>query len=401
MSKINSIHSHDYASGIRVVWSEAGNTQSFCEYMALQTNDKAKDRTNNPTWNLALVWFSVSRHDPKALSEQLSQAAPDLTFCGCSTSGEITPDGLQESGVVALLLPSKWFRSSVCVLPDIANLGMESIAHYASKTRIDFLQSAPGHHSIFALNMIDGLTYSEELVTAALNRGLDDIPLIGGSAGDDLQFECTWQIHNGKTYTGASLLTLIQCQLPCQTFTNNNFVPTDFKLVVTDAEPEHRKVIEFNAEPAAQAYAEAIGSTVEELNAGSFASHSVVVKSGGKYYCRSIQQLNDDGSLTFFCAIDNGLVLTVARSEGMVASSHAAIDAIEDTIGPIDMLFGFDCVYRKLDARHRQTSHRIQALYRDANFVGFNTYGEQHNSMHINQTLTGVAIGHPASFKKE
>jgi len=354
MSKINSIHSHDYASGIRVVWSEAGNTQSFCEYMALQTNDKAKDRTNNPTWNLALVWFSVSRHDPKALSEQLSQ-----------------------------------------------NLGMESIAHYASKTRIDFLQSAPGHHSIFALNMIDGLTYSEELVTAALNRGLDDIPLIGGSAGDDLQFECTWQIHNGKTYTGASLLTLIQCQLPCQTFTNNNFVPTDFKLVVTDAEPEHRKVIEFNAEPAAQAYAEAIGSTVEELNAGSFASHSVVVKSGGKYYCRSIQQLNDDGSLTFFCAIDNGLVLTVARSEGMVASSHAAIDAIEDTIGPIDMLFGFDCVYRKLDARHRQTSHRIQALYRDANFVGFNTYGEQHNSMHINQTLTGVAIGHPASFKKE
>lgn len=390
------IQDRDYASGIRVVWSKAGDTQSFCEYMAAQANSNDSDQT----WNLALVWFSVNQHDATALCEQLALAAPELTFCGCSTSGEITPDGLQESGIIALLLPNAWFSTSVCVLPDVVSLGMESIANLASKTRIDFLQSVTSNEPIFAMNMIDGLTYSEELVTAALTRGLDGIPLIGGSAGDDLQFDCTWQIHNGKTYTGAALLVLIQCRLPCKTFTNNNFVPTDFKLVVTEADPEHRKVIEFNAEPAAQAYAEAIGSTVEELDAGSFASHSVVVKSGGKYYCRSIQQLNDDGSLTFFCAIDNGLVLTVARSEGMVASSHAAIDAIEDAIGPIDMLFGFDCVYRKLDARHRQTSHRIEALYRDANFVGFNTYGEQYNSMHINQTFTGVAIGRPPTLKK-
>ena len=392
MSNPYRIHSHDYASGIRVVWSEAGDTQSFCESMAQHANDR--------DWNLAFVWFSVNRHDAKALSEQLALAAPELTFCGCSTSGEITPSGLQESGLVALLLPSDWFSSSVCVLPDVVKLGMESIAQHASRTRIDFLQSVNEEDPIFAINMIDGLTYSEELVTVALDRGLDGIPLIGGSAGDDLQFESTWQIHNGKTFTGAAILVLIQCRLPCQTFSNNNFVPTDFKLVVTEADPEQRKVMEFNAQPAADAYAAAIGSTVEELDAGSFASHSVVVKSGGEYYCRSIQQLNDDRSLTFFCAIDYGLVLTVARSEGMVASSYAAIDAIEEAIGPIDMLFGFDCIYRKLDARHRQTSHRIEKLYRDSNFVGFNTYGEQYNSMHINQTFTGLAIGHPPSSKK-
>jgi len=27
--------------------------------------------------------------------------------------------------------------------------------------------------------------------------------------------------------------------------------------------------------------------------------------------------------------------------------------------------------------------------------IGFNTYGEQFNGMHINQTFTGVAIGRP------
>ena len=388
MSNPEAIQSRDYASGIRVVWSEAGDTKRFCKAMASHAREQQ--------WALGLIWFSASRHDAQTLSETLHQLAPQFTFCGCSTSGEITPDGLQESGVVALLLPAKWFTVSICTLPDVSILGMESIARLASETRIDFLQTLDTDDPVFALNMIDGLTYSEELVTVALDRGLDGIPLIGGSAGDDLHFERTWQIHNGLTYTGAAVVVLTQCRLPCQTFTNNNFVPTDYKLVVTEADPEQRKVIEFNAQPAARAYAEAIGSTVEELDAGSFASHSVVVKSGGQYYCRSIQKLNEDESLTFFCAIDHGLVLTVARSEGIVASSHAAIDLIEEAIGPIDMLFGFDCIYRKLDVQHRQTSHRIASLYQDANFIGFNTYGEQYNSMHINQTFTGIAIGTPA-----
>ena len=388
MSNPEAIQSRDYASGIRVVWSEAGDTKRFCKAMAGHAREQE--------WALGLIWFSASRHDAQTLSETLHQLAPQFTFCGCSTSGEITPDGLQESGVVALLLPAKWFTVSICTLPDVSILGMESIARLASETRIDFLQTLDTDDPVFALNMIDGLTYSEELVTVALDRGLDGIPLIGGSAGDDLHFERTWQIHNGLTYTGAAVVVLTQCRLPCQTFTNNNFVPTDYKLVVTEADPEQRKVIEFNAQPAARAYAEAIGSTVEELDAGSFASHSVVVKSGGQYYCRSIQKLNEDESLTFFCAIDHGLVLTVARSEGIVASSHAAIDLIEEAIGPIDMLFGFDCIYRKLDVQHRQTSHRIASLYQDANFIGFNTYGEQYNSMHINQTFTGIAIGTPA-----
>jgi len=385
----DTIQSQDYKSGIRVVWSESGDTIKFCKAIASHAADKS--------WALALVWFSAGRHDAEILSQTLHELAPELKFCGCSTSGEITPDGLQESGIVSLLLPSEWFSASVCVIPEVTNLGMEKIAQRASETRIEFLQSLSSDDPVFAMNMIDGLAYSEELVTVALDRGLDGIPLIGGSAGDDLLFDRTWQLHDGKTYTSAAVVVLIQCRLPCQTFTNNNFVPTDYKLVVTEADPEQRKVIEFNAEPAAQAYAKAIGSTVQELNAGSFASHSVVVKSGGQYYCRSIQQLNDDDSLTFFCAIDHGLVLTVARSEGMVASSHAAIDVIEEAIGPIDMLFGFDCIYRKLDAQYRQTSHRIATLYRDANFIGFNTYGEQFNSMHINQTFTGVAIGNPPS----
>ncbi|HBM24342.1 MAG TPA: GfdT protein, partial [Alcanivorax sp.] len=39
------------------------------------------------------------------------------------------------------------------------------------------------------------------------------------------------------------------------------------------------------------------------------------------------------------------------------------------------------------------TVDQASALLRRHSVVGFNTYGEQFNGMHINQTMTGVAIG--------
>lgn len=390
-----SVRSRRYASGIQVLWSETANTAELCQSLASKT--RAGDVA------LAIIWFSPTRHSAVDIVSTLAELTPDLDFCGCSTSGELTPDGMQEHGFIATLLPTRWFTVSTTVMEDVASMGMETVAKLTADARTRFmlkLDPSADNHSLFAMNLIDGLSYSEERVTVAIDRGLDGIPLIGGSSGDDMQFTATWQISNQRAMQNAAVLTLIQCRLPCRIFTNNNFVPTEHKLVVTEADPDLRRVSEFNAEPAAIAYANAIGMSIDELDAGSFASYSVIVRFGGRYYCRSIQRLNEDKSLTFFCAIDNGLVLTVARSEGMVASSRRAIEVIEEEIGPIDLIFGFDCISRKLDARNRQTTHRITSLYREKNFVGFNAYGEQHNSLHDNQTITGVAIGVPETSEQ-
>jgi len=379
-----------YASGAQVLWSETADTQELCKSLAEQSADNSVA--------LAIIWFSATRHRASDITALMAELAPQLSYCGCSTSGEVTPSGMQDHGFLCVLLPRRWFRVHTLLMDDVSTLGMETIARMTSEARTEFMatfDTAPDKSGLFALNLIDGLSYSEETVAVAIDRGLDGIPLIGGSAGDDLHFETTWQICTGQVCTDAAILTLVHCKLPCQVYSNNNFVPTEHKLVVTEADPDLRRVMEFNAEPAVIAYANAIGMDPNELDSGSFASHSVIVRFGGQHYCRSIQQINDDQSLTFFCAIDNGLVLTVARSEGMVASSREAIEDIEADIGAIDLMIGFDCIYRKLDAQHRQTTHRIAALYQEKNFVGFNTYGEQFNSLHINQTFTGIAIGMP------
>ena len=377
--------------GIVVMWSATAGARALCRAIAREAE------RSDPAF--ALVWFSPTRHDARELTEALLAEVPGLPYGGCSTSGEITPDGLQEHGALVLLLPRAHFRVSVEVLNDVHELGMETIAQRARAARRSFL--APGHacaeEDVFAMCLIDALVHAEEAVTTAIDRGLGGIPLIGGSAGDDLAFHRTEQIANGEVHTHGALLVLIECRLPFRLFTDSSFVPTEHRLVVTASEPDRRIVHEFNAEPAAEAYARAIGIAPEALDARRFASNALVVRIGGEYYCRSIQRLNEDGSLTFFCAIDNGLVLTVARSEGVVGSTRSMIEGVESEIGPLAALFGFDCVYRQLDARHRNVAGRLEALYREKGFVGFGTYGEQFRSMHINQTLTGVAIGRAAA----
>jgi len=76
------------------------------------------------------------------------------------------------------------------------------------------------------------------------------------------------------------------------------------------------------------------------------------------------------------------------------------IDATKDVfrqltedIGDVSIFIGFECVLRRLEVEQHQLSREMSELYRRNNVVGFQTYGEQYRSMHVNQTLTGVAIG--------
>ncbi|MDI9750570.1 hypothetical protein QM285_22475, partial [Stutzerimonas stutzeri] len=50
---------------------------------------------------------------------------------------------------------------------------------------------------------------------------------------------------------------------------------------------------------------------------------------------------------------------------------------------------------RRKQSQPMVSSEQTSAFLRRQQVIGFNTYGEQFNGMHINQTFTGVAIGRP------
>jgi hypothetical protein len=241
--------------------------------------------------------------------------------------------------------------------------------------------------------LVDGLSKMEETLVAAVHWAFDDMQLIGGSAGDGLAFNRTRLIHDDRALDRAAIIIMVESEIPFRIFKTQNFEPTPIKLVVTAANAQDRVVQELNAEPAAREYASAIGLMLDDLGPFSFASYPLVVKVGGDYYCRSIRNMNSDGSLSFFCAIDEGLVFTVARPKDMLSSTAKTLEELDTALGGLDFVLGFDCILRRLDAENRQIRRQMEELYQKYNVVGFHTYGEQLNAMHLNQTLTGVAFG--------
>jgi hypothetical protein len=251
----------------------------------------------------------------------------------------------------------------------------------------------PSSANTFGFLLVDGMSMREEVLVNALYRTLGSIQLFGGSAGDGNRYASPAVYHAGKFRTDAAVFTLVHSNLPFYVFKAEHFIPTAEKIVVTKADIERRTVTEINGEPAAREYARVVGVPTEELTSFVFARHPVVVTVGNTPYVRSIQKINPDSSIQFACAIDEGIVLTIARGLDLVENLESTFESIRARIGQPTLVLGCDCILRLLEAQELGVRDRVGDIMKRNNVVGFATYGEQFNAMHVNQTFTGVALG--------
>ena len=88
-------------------------------------------------------------------------------------------------------------------------------------------------------------------------------------------------------------------------------------------------------------------------------------------------------------------MLTRMQSSGLHAHTAMVLNELQQRLGNIDLLIGFDCIHRRAEIDKLDLCESMSSLYRDHHMIGFNTYGEQINGLHLNHTFTGVAIGAP------
>lgn len=345
---------------------------------------------------LALVLFFCSaEYDLEALSAGLQQGFGATRVVGCTTAGEISAAGYERSSITALGFSSSHFTVASVLVDRMERFGLhdaqEVVDGLVRCCRSQALAPIKGHS--FALTLLDGLSNREEVVLAALNAAMGGIPHFGGSAADDNHLSLTSVYYGGHFYSNAAVVVLFNTPLEFEVFTTHHLQPTVEKLVVTRVDSDTRRVLELNAEPAAEAYARAIGCQPEELDLYSFASNPLAVRMGRHYYPRAIQQVNSDLSLTFYCAVENGIVLTAMQPGSLQDNLHQLFRGLHSRLGAILLTIGCDCFLRRLEAEGREEHEAVASILRRYGVIGFNTYGEQFNGMHINQTFTGVAIG--------
>lgn len=313
---------------------------------------------------------------------------------GCTTAGELGANGYTEGEIVAIGLPKKHFAARTLFVDDLTDINAEARITEMIHNRKALAASHPRWSSEFAFLMVDGLSTREDALAADLSMGLGPVPLFGGSAGDGEDFGQTHILHRNAFHSNAAVLVQLRSKCPVHVFKTDHLQPTDHRMVVTGANPATRRVHEINAEPAAREYARILGKDPEQLSTFTFAAHPVVVRIGEQTHVRAIQRVAEDGDLQFFSAIDEGVVLTLAEPEDMVAHLDRELSALSAPESPA-LILGCDCVLRRVEATQKQLTGDISRVLAKHNVVGFSTYGEQVNSMHVNQTFTGVAIYPP------
>ena len=350
-----------------------------------------------------VIFFCSSEYDLDLLVAEMERQFAGIQVAGCTTAGEIGPGGyLQHS------LSGASFSSGCCVavsglLEDLQQFHISAGHDLAQRLLQQLEKKAPqaGADDSFALLLIDGMSIREEPVAHALQYALGKIRLFGGSAGDDRKFDHTHVYCNGRFHSNSAVLVLVNTVLPFRMFMTQHFVSTDERLVVTDADTDKRIVREINGLPAAQEYARLAGVEVHELDSKRFAASPMVVVVDGADYVRSIQKANPDGSLTFFCAIEEGVVLRMAHGADLVNNLKQAFGRITAEIGKPQLVIGCDCTLRNQEIMQDGIKDSVSEVLRRNNAIGFSSYGEQFRGIHVNQTFTGIAIGESREVQSE
>ena len=343
----------------------------------------------------ALVCLFVSpQTDFAALIQRSNGRFGAAEVIACTTAGEIGATGYEDGQILAVGFPADLFSTAVFEIPDLSALNERSLIDGLIQRRMALIQTAPEMPHEFAFLTVDGLSLREEMLTDILASGLGPMPLFGGSAGDGTDFRNTWLAHNGRILQNAALVTMVRTRCPVRVFSHDHLRPTDVRMVVTAADPDNRIVREINAEPAAQEYARLLGKDPHQLGPFTFAAHPVVVRVGDAHHVRSIQRVNDRGELVFFSAINEGMVLSLADHNDIAGHLDSALTDLARGGAPARVL-GCDCILRRIAAGQTQQTREISRILSDHRVIGFSTYGEQIGALHVNQTLTGVAIYPP------
>lgn len=344
-----------------------------------------------------VVFFSSAKYDAPALVAEMKRLFGDAPVVGCSTSGEIGPAGCSDGAIAGVSFAASHFSAASCCIGALQDFDAAAGRAAVQEVLQALEAKAPGANAdnTFAFLMIDGLSMREEPVTRSLQAALGRIPLVGGSAGDGLAFGSTWVYSEGQMRTDSAVLVLVSTLLPFKPLMTHHFVAAEQRLVVTAADPARRIVHEIDGLPAAQAYGQLIGVDVGQLDPAHFAASPMAVVIGGMSYVRSIRKALPDGSLAFFCAIEEGMVMRVTHGTDLVANLEDSFARLRAEIGPPLLVLGGDCILRRLEIEQKGLTSRVAELMVRNRVCAFNTYGEQYRGVHVNQTFAGIAIGSP------
>jgi len=346
----------------------------------------------------ATVLFASTSYDLAELGAALARHGVERVI-GAATGRVIGPQGFAAHGVTGFHLPAKRFVMVDALLADVATMALPELRARVAALRSELERTAePSQGHRFALLLVDAETRCEERLAGVLGMELSGIPLIGGSAGD-LYFNplghppgSTRLLHHQRAVRGAAILCLVASASPVAAYCHNHHVPSDKKMVITDADPARRLVREIDGRPALGVYAASCGFRRAPSGSNEFAPYPLMIRIGGLYYARGMQRIYPGGVLEFACALEPGLVVALGKPGDMISSLDGLFASMRRRVGTPELVIGIECAARTACMEREGLREDIEPRMRRHGVVGFASLGEQFNTVHANNSFTCLAV---------
>lgn len=339
-----------------------------------------------------IIFFCSSNYNLDELSIELSKIL-DGPIYGCTTAGEIS-DTYSADSIVALVLNAEYFAVHANLISDFKNFDLIEAMKIAGDVEKNLVFSQNFiTNKTFGFLLSDGLSFSEEKITQLLYQAMEGINILGGSIADDFKLKQTHVYFKNQFIKSSTVLLTVEIKDSFGIFKMQHFEPTDKEIITTKVNFSQRIVEEINGEPAALAYAKINQIDLNDMSNIDFAMHPLMLHVANKWYIRSISKILPNNSLQFHCAIDFGLPLNVGKGKNLVAKLEEEVLQIIARFDEIYFTLGCDCILRKLEIFDKNHTRKVEKLLEKINFIGFNSYGEQYNGIHFNQTMIGITVG--------
>ena len=336
-----------------------------------------------------LIIFSSDINNFEEYTKCLYLKFPKTTIIGTSSYVSLCKEGVYHKGIVLAGI-EEGIECCGNVLEDINRYPLM----YADRIE-ECVRKLGQPQNTICLEFTNGLINSEESVMTTLNTVLEDkkIPVIGGTAGDDLKAGYTLVSYNGQVYKEACVFVLIHnTKGKIKIYRENIYKPMNAYHVATKADSFNRIIYELDNKPAAQVMAQDLGVSVSELPKY-MNNHSWGRVMGTGIYITANREIMKNGAIALHARTYKNAQMILLEAEDYHKINEETIRTIHSDIPNPSFGIVVHCLARSiLYERNRDMDDLVKKLGACmGGYIGISGYGEQEGGQNFNQTMV-VAV---------
>lgn len=324
-------------------------------------------------------------------TQLLHEKFPNCICMGATTIVTIGRDGAQKNGLMAVGI-----EHGISCSADVLEHANTYPVKYANRVE-HCVRSLGNKTNSICLEFTTALKCAEESVLSTLNSVLLDynIPVFGGSAGDDTSGVATYVALNGTVYENSSVFCLIHNETgPIHVFRENIYKPiTGHILTATKVDYVNRTVKEYDHQPAAKVFAKELGIPESEVSKY-FDTNPMGRIIGEEMYITANCAKTPDNGITYHARVYNNSRLVVLEPDDYREVIQRTKEKILSEVPNPSFAIMCHCLARTLlfdgDGYLQEYAKGMGNVLGD--YIGFSGYGEQLGRQHFNQTMSVIVF---------